>query len=247
MDQSDRQDVQKPMILCLGDSVTRGVSYVRDKWRLISPTYPEWLETILQTQHVDVINKGRFNATSSDVLRRIDKDIAPQPAQLVLLEIGANDSDMPWGEVAAQPEEDFQPRVPLDQFVQNMQQIIDQLQQLGKRVVLLSLPPIDPRRYYEFLAKKYSRAIAHWIGRCGGIFWWQEQYNQALKDLAEERRTPWVDIRHLASQTLPLEQLLSEDGIHPTPAGYHALAQFIGQALMFHRLLPETNGLSCEG
>ncbi len=225
-------------IVCFGDSITRGISFVQERLRLISPTYPAELASRLKVRGAyQVFNKGHFNATSQDLLKRVQRDVDDIMPDLVLLEAGANDSDMLWEDVANAPDSPHQARVPLEQFIENMATLVTHLRNDGVPVAVLSLFPLDPARYYSFLSQRYSSSISHWIARCGGIAWWQDQYNHALKSLTGSLHVTWIDVRAWVAETTSVNDFLGPDGVHPTPWGYRAFGNFIAAELQNRHLI----------
>ncbi|MFJ7995214.1 hypothetical protein ACIQY5_24240 [Peribacillus frigoritolerans] len=60
---------------------------------------------------------------------------------------------------------------------------------------LLTLPPLDPARYYRSIADKFGHSIGHFVSHVGGIEHWHGMYNRQLKSLAEELKVPLIDVR----------------------------------------------------
>ncbi|RYL93146.1 GDSL-type esterase/lipase family protein [Sporolactobacillus sp. Y61] len=213
-------------IVCFGDSVTRGITCARGRFRIIKDNYPALLQRFLGEDD-EVINKGVFNDNSDLLVKRLDKDVLQLHPDLVLINIGGNDCNFRWDQVAQLPDEEHIPIVPLDHYLSNIRVIVERIASAGAVPVILSLLPLDPVRYYRSLMKHYSHAIGHWIGWCGGIEHWHGMYNRALKDLVKKINVPCVDIRSAFKLKGNFSDLINEDGLHPTSKGYHALAEII--------------------
>lgn len=213
-------------IICFGDSVTRGVTFTKGRFRLVRENYPVLLQKLLGDQD-EVINKGVFNDNSDLLLKRLDKDVLQLHPDMVLINIGGNDCNFRWDQVASAPEEEHVPVVPLSRYLDNIRHMVRKISDAGAMPVVLSLLPLDPVRYYHALMGHYSHSIGHWISCCGGIEHWHGMYNRSLKQLVQKLGIPTLDIRTPFKAKGDLSELINDDGLHPTAKGYKAMAQII--------------------
>ncbi|RYL94981.1 SGNH/GDSL hydrolase family protein [Sporolactobacillus sp. THM7-4] len=213
-------------IICFGDSVTRGITYVHGRLRIIKDNYPALLQRFSGDDD-EVINKGVFNDNSDLLVKRLDKDVLQLHPDLVLINIGGNDCNFRWDQVAKLPDAEHVPIVPLQRYLSNIKELVERISSTGATPVVLSLLPLDPVRYYRSLMKHYSHSIGHWIGYCGGIEHWHGMYNRALKDLVARIGAASLDIRSAFKNKGSFSELINEDGLHPSPKGYQALAEII--------------------
>jgi acyl-CoA thioesterase I len=79
-------------LVCFGDSLTEGT---------IGASYVELLRA--QLPSVRVVNTGINGDTTLNLLRRVERDVAPQRPDLVLLLVGLNDVGTAYGESAIRP------------------------------------------------------------------------------------------------------------------------------------------------
>ncbi|MGM0845566.1 MAG: SGNH/GDSL hydrolase family protein [Bacillota bacterium] len=216
-------------IVCLGDSLTRGVSFVKGRLRILKENYPNALQQLFSENNKDVsvINKGVFNDNSHHLVKRLEKDVINEKPQYVIIEIGGNDCNFKWAEVAEKPWEKHKAIVPMNQYIDNIKTIITNLKEHQITPVIATLPPLDPVRYYKNISEKYSPAISHWISEVGGIGYWHGLYNQNLNMLAEECSTLKVDVRSALKKAGNLVDYISDDGIHLTAEGYKVLSEEI--------------------
>jgi isoamyl acetate esterase len=225
-------------IVCFGDSVTRGISYVNGRLRIVKENYPMLLQKLLShVPQLDVINKGVFNDNSDLLLQRLEQDVLRQQPDYVLIGVGGNDCNFRWDEVAAAPVDSHAPIVELDRYLQNIRQMAASIQSSGALPIFLSLVPLDPVRYYKFLTEMHGTAISHWIAVCGGIEYWHAQYSKSLKSLLASLDLPCIDVRAAFTKLPTLATLISDDGIHPTVEGYHLMSETIFHG--FRQLLPQ--------
>jgi isoamyl acetate esterase len=220
-------------IVCFGDSLTRGVSIVRGRLRILKENYPSFLQELFSQNKeadVSVINKGVFNDNSNLLLSRLEKDVVNEKPDYAIIGIGGNDCNFDWSNVAEHPEKEHQAIVPLERYVENVKIIISTIQNTGITPVILNLPPLDPVRYYKNISSRYSNSISHWISKVGGIEHWHSLYNRHLNNLINELGVMKVDVRTALKQAGDLLYLISDDGIHLTSEGYKVLSTEIYQS-----------------
>ncbi len=213
-------------VVCFGDSLTRGVSFVKGRMRILKENYPTLLQQFA-SEHFTVINKGVFNDNSDLLVSRVEKDVINEHPDYVIINIGGNDCNFKWDEVAERPEDEHQPVVPLDRYLDNIKQLIARIRETGSTPILMTLPPLDPVRYYKLLANTYGSSISHWISLQGGIEHWHGLYNRGLNLLAEQLNVDKIDVRSAMNHSRNLNELISDDGIHLTGEGYKTMSSEI--------------------
>ncbi|WP_010304409.1 SGNH/GDSL hydrolase family protein [Kurthia senegalensis] len=216
-------------ILCFGDSITRGVTLQGNRLRIVKQTYPKHLQAARPND--EIVNKGVFNDNSSSLLQRFDKDVVAEHPDVTLLEIGGNDCVFNWQEVANAPDDVHQPTVRMQDFKQNIRTLYDRLTNIGSKLVLVTPPPLDPVKYYEYLENLFDQSISKWICKVGGIDFWHKQYNDAIVQLSEELHLLLIDVRKAFIETDHFQDFMSNDGIHPNEEGYVLMAQTIEQTI----------------
>ncbi|MFY4776568.1 SGNH/GDSL hydrolase family protein [Metabacillus sp. RGM 3146] len=216
-------------IICFGDSLTRGVSLVKGRLRIIKKNYPYYLEEFLSNKKstITVINKGVFNDNSDFLLKRLEKDVIEENPDYVIILIGGNDCNFKWNEIVENPDLEHEAMVPIERYIENVKTMIGSMRESGITPVVTTLPTLDPVRYYKFLSNQYSSSISHWICLAGGIEHWHGLYNDSLTKLADELNVEKIDVRTALKQAGSLQDLVSDDGIHLTSAGYRVLGKEI--------------------
>lgn len=221
-------------VICFGDSLTRGVSVVKGRLRIIKNNYPVILQELFSVNKrndVTVVNKGVFNDNSDLLLSRLEKDVIAEKPDYAIVGIGGNDCNFDWEGVADKPCDEHTAVVPIERYVDNLQAIITEIRQNDIIPIISTLPPLDPVRYYNSISEKYSPAISHWISKVGGIEHWQGLYNQSLIKFADELGIRSIDVRSAIKKAGNLADLISDDGIHLTAKGYNAFSKEIYQTL----------------
>ena len=217
-------------IVCFGDSLTRGVSVVKGRLRIVKENYPAFLQELLSQQEEDnvtVINKGVFNDTSDLLLSRLEKDVINEHPDYTIIEVGGNDCNFNWKEVGENPDKEHQANVSLDRYLENINMIVTRLQESGVTPIIATLPPLDPVRYYQTISKQSTSSVGNWISKMGGIEHWHGMYNYHLNNLADELSIAKIDVRSAIKKAGDLVQLISDDGIHLTKKGYRAFSEAV--------------------
>lgn len=102
-------------IICFGDSITYGAGASDGE------DYPTYLSSLLGRE---VINAGASGDTTYDALERLKKDVLENDPYIVIVELGGND---------------FLQKMPRDETMQNLKEIISRIQAANAIVVLCDL------------------------------------------------------------------------------------------------------------
>ncbi|MEQ2528375.1 GDSL-type esterase/lipase family protein [Bacillaceae bacterium CLA-AA-H227] len=225
-------------IICFGDSLTRGVTFVKGRLKILKNNYPKILQELFLNNYKDefgedihIMNKGVFNDNSDLLIQRLERDVIQEKPDYVIIEIGGNDCDFVWAEVAKNPTDVHEATVPVERYINNLKSIVIKIKEAGPTPILSTLPPLDPVRYYERIMESYSSQVSDWICKVGGIEHWHSNYNRSLKKLAEELNVMSIDVRSAIKRAGDLKDLISDDGIHLTEKGYKVFAEEIFQKL----------------
>ena len=84
----------------------------------------------------------------------------------VVLEYGGNDCDYDWAAISAHPQGIHQPHTPLPEFVRCCREMIRMLRARGILPIVMSLPPIDAQRYFDWFCRQGldKPAVLRWLG-----------------------------------------------------------------------------------
>lgn len=179
-----------------------------------------------QTKLVEVVNRSKMGATIRKGLSLVRHDLdRGLEARYALVSYGGNDSDYDWAAIAADPEGNHQPHIKIDAFRQTLNDMLELLYRQGVQPVLMSLPPIDPRRYLRFICRNGldRNAIMRWLGDEDMIYRHQELYSDVVTEVAYAGNIPLIHVRQEFLADHHMNQLLSADGIHMTMDGYGKL------------------------
>ena len=174
---------------------------------------------------LEVVTRAKMGATVTKGLSLVEHDAARGiDARWALVAYGGNDSDFDWPAIAAAPEEEHLPHTVLPEFVEKLRCVVKILCDAGVQPVLMTLPPIDSVRYFNFISRRSDgQRILDWLGDVGRIYRHQEMYSDAVAALAMGEGLPLIDVRRQFLPLRDLPRLIAADGIHLTMPGYRRL------------------------
>ncbi len=203
-----------------GDSVMKGVMYVAPKYSLFKSTLTERMEK----KGVISVKNCKMGITipkAAEMIERICPDGERLDGTTVLLEFGGNDSAYDWKKVSEDPLAYHEPVTPQNEFLKIYKSIIERLQTLGANVCVSTLVPIDADKYMNFISRGLSyENIMKFLGDKSMLYRWHEMYNSLVTELARGMGLRIVDLRTAFLMAHNFDELICEDGIHPTTAGH---------------------------
>jgi lysophospholipase L1-like esterase len=183
-------------VVCFGDSIT-------------AKGYPAVLAKMLG---VDVANAGVNGNTTAQGLRRMSKDVLARKPEVVVILFGTNDTRVDAPKV----------HVPVERYAANLAEMIDTCRAAGAKVIVCTIPPIDPARYFT----RHDKSA---FDQAGGLDALLKQYREAATRTANERNVPVVDLAN--ALTAAGSSWSTLDGVHPTETANRTLAQLIADAV----------------
>jgi len=220
----------KNKICTFGDSIMRGV--VSDEngadgkpiYKISENNFVSRCENSLD---VKIMNFACFGSTTSQGMKYINRyESEVKKTDIAVFEYGGNDCDFEWKAVAAEPSKPHLPKVTIDRFVKQYQALIERIKRFNIQPVILSMPIIDPDRFFEFLSKGLNKDnILSWLGgKTMRIYQWHEMYNVELFKMARQLKVPIVDITTPFLEMTNYSDYLCNDGIHPNERGHALIA-----------------------
>ena len=216
-------------ISAFGDSVLKGVILEDNKYKVSKNSFANICEEVLG---IKIENKAKFGSTISVGEKSIAKNletIKSSNSQYVVMEFGGNDCDFTWKEISENPKQNHKPNSTIAEFVEIYTNLINEIKNMGKIPVLLSLPPIDSKKYFNKISKGLNAEnILEWMnGDKQFITNWHERYNIEVFKLAINNDIPIIDITSKFLEEKNYTKYLCEDGIHPNEEGHKVIAEAI--------------------
>ena len=221
-------------VCCFGDSVMKGI--VVDKENSPADGFKYKISDMgfaarcRRTLGIEVENFARFGGMVTQGMKFIKRYADRiKSADYVLFDYGGNDCDYNWAEISSRPDDVHLPNVPLEIFSEKYRELIETVKAMGARPVLLSLPVLDPERYFRFFSKGLnSENILKWLhGSVLNIDRWHERYNMEVMRLGLLTHTPVIDITSVFLERRNYFDYLCDDGIHPNEAGHQLIEEAI--------------------
>ena len=208
-----------------GDSIMKGT--ILDAGYRYHAIMNEYLVKLYNRFGIEAENRARFGITvqrgHSILLRDIDEGL---DCELALIEFGGNDSDFKWNEISMAPDKDHFPLTAMADFKQNIASMTEELRAHGVQPIMMTLPPIDPNRYLDFVSRNGNSRenILKWLGYVEKIYETHKSYSDAVAEIAQERIVPLVDVRSAFPSGNALGEYMCIDGVHPDKKGYQLIA-----------------------
>lgn len=203
-----------------GDSLMKGILMDNHKYSIVKENNIASLQNIFPL-YID--NKSRFGNTIEQGYEQIKKDISKGiDCDFALLEYGGNDCDFHWADISADPDAIHLPNTPIEKFKSIYCEIISLLRSKGITPILMSLPPINAKKYFDWFTQNglSKESILKWLGSIDVIYRYQEMYSNTVTKIAFETSSPLVDVRMSFLDKHYPDQYLCDDGIHPNKDGY---------------------------
>lgn len=214
-----------PVVVAFGDSLTDGNGSTPGANR----RWPDFLARRLAPQGVGVVNAGISGARvwgdkmGVNAMARLDADVLSQPGvRTVVMMMGIN--DIGWPQSGFAPED-----APMTaaRLTEGYRQLAEAARARNVRIVGGTIAPYEGSLHGTPLSDHYSTAkdavrleVNRWI-RESGVFDAVVDFDAVLRDPAHPARL------------LPAYD--SGDHLHPSDAGYQAMAQALDQATLFGR------------
>lgn len=230
MDFTPRDDCR--VVVC-GDSISAGVVYDEAESRYVK-SKDTFVFQMQQSLNCAVTNLSRFGNTISTALPRLFRDMKRERPDAVVIELGGNDCDYKWDQIAEDPAAEHLPATDIAVFESELKKCSGWLKEQGIQPVFTTLPPLDPERYFNWVSKNNAEAaknILRWLGSVSRIYWWHERYNSAIVKAARNTGAAVIDLRGAFLGTVDFRRYLCRDGIHPNKDGHRLICGAISEFL----------------
>lgn len=194
------------------------------------------------TLGLDISNNSRFGCTAPKGSILLERSMKKElNIDAAIIEFGGNDCDYDWDIVSAQPEKEHFPKTTIEMFKKSYNEMIDKLKAKSIIPILMTLPPIDSIRYFNWITSPSTRNknnILKFLGDIHHIYRHHERYSMAITSVAKSRNCPLIDIREAFLARKDCLELICDDGIHPNERGHIVMKE------CFMKFAVETNYLT---
>jgi lysophospholipase L1-like esterase len=174
-----------------------------------------------------IVNRSKFGYTVTKGKAMLDKFLGETPdCTAILMDYGGNDCDFDWTSISKSPETEHEPNTPINEFVKVYTDIIHRIIENGIRPVIANLPPLEPKRYFNWFSKGLCRGnILRWLGDVNAIYRFQELYSHTIEEIARNTSALLLDLRYAFLKERYIGRFICEDGIHPNTEGQRLITQ----------------------
>ena len=220
-------DIKKAIVW--GDSVAKGVIYddSRSRYALSKSSA---VKLVAEALGIEIVNRSRMGMTANEGLEMLKKDLdAGMSADVAIIEFGGNDCDFDWRSISETPYDVHLPKTTADIFENKMKMMISEVRAAGMSPYLVTLPPIDAERYFDFISRDglSKENILEWLGDKNHIYRYHERYSVLISKIAREMGTKVLDVRAAFLGMWNSNRLFCTDGIHPTDEGQRVIADAV--------------------
>lgn len=218
------------MSICIfGDSISKGVVFdeAKQKYTVLKDSF---VSLVSAKMDLAVKNYSSFGCTVDKGHHMMDRKISDLDAsKYTILEFGGNDCDYDWSKISAEPALIHPTRVPIEAFQSTYEQMIEETIEHGSTPILLTLPPLNSERFFNWISKGLDRSrIMSFLNEdVESIFRHQAAYSDMIFDLAAKHGLTVFDIRSEFMKQQDYSQFLCVDGMHPNARGHHLIASCI--------------------
>jgi len=213
-----------------GDSIGKSIMYdnALNRHIICRDNY----ENYLKGQGVDVRNFSRMGLTAPEGLKLMTEE--RMNGDIAVIEFGGNDSDIDWRAVSAEPDHKgyFPAKVSLAAFRDALAAMIKTAREHGMKPVIVTPLPVIAECYFKWISKGLNAEnILKYLGTPEFIYRWQERYDMAARETAIKMGAYLLDMRLAFLGVKNLNDIMSEDGIHPNGAGHALIKNTVIDAL----------------
>lgn len=216
-------------VTLFGDSILYGIIVKPDTLKYAKcPDYD--LRQVGANFGFDLLNVSQMGRNTKEGLDEIKHYLTRHPApDYAVIEFGGNDCDHNWADIIKGYEGKV--KIPKEDFIQNLIDMIALLQSNGTSVALMNMPPVSSIPFLNWVAPtiEAKRAVQAHLGDVKKIYTNHENYSKAIVNLSERLNIPLIDIRSPFLKNVT--DYLCVDGVHPNPDGYRLIKDELAKYL----------------
>lgn len=222
---------KRETVVIWGDSLAKGVVWNEARKR---HAYSKTTAVQIASERLNltIINRAKFGCTAPEGLEIMEREIESGiSCDTALIEFGGNDCNFDWKAISERPEEEHHPATSPHAYMESMRTMVRRLLKQGIRPILMTLPPIDAERYFNFLVGETLNRehILKWLGDVQQIYRYQEMYSLLAEKVAREFSIQLIDLRAQCLMDKSFfHDMLCEDGLHLTEEGQ----RFVGEQIV---------------
>jgi acyl-CoA thioesterase I len=210
-----------------GDSILKGAVTGTSSGYLFDVLDENSLSIASQRLGFILDNQSVFGSIITKSQKRLNKSIEKGvECDIGIIESGGNDCDYDWATVSANPDGIHSPRVPLDQFMKILDEMVKTLRNNKITPLLMTMPALVCDRWFEHISRNNSKEniLKFLNGDFYKLYRNHEIYNNHIVKYCHENNVQYVDMRFAILESPNYRDLMCLDGIHPNENGYKFMA-----------------------
>jgi len=224
----DPQKKKQTLTLCgFGDSILQGIIHdaQTNQYKILKDSFVN-----ISKEKLNIVwrNFARHGSTVIEGEKAfLSHQMHVKECDYVVFSFGSNECNHDWDKVSQNPNLPHRPRLSLDEFHEKYIHLIHLAQKKGKVPLLLSLPPIDPERFFNGIVQGRNKEnlLKAMNGQINKIYTWHSMYNLEVFKIASEANVPIIDITTYFLKQTDYRDFLCDDGTHPNHQGHMLIAR----------------------
>lgn len=223
-------------ITVFGDSIGKGIFTDGGKIEIMQGSAVTLFENEynLKTDNRSAYGQSLKKLSVRNAVDRYLENIDENSNNVVVIELGGNDADFNWTEVAASPNKAHFPKTDVDEFSSLYGEYITRLKDKGVKVIACTIVPISSELYFNNVISKIAdgnKVLEFFNGDFNTIHRHQEMFNNEILKNSYRYGVDVIDLRKKFLNSTDFENLMCQDGIHPNAQGqkeiFSAVKEFI--------------------
>ena len=217
-------------LVVFGDSILKGVITVPGSKNLFDVTPNDSLSLAQKELGFELDNRSIYGNITSKGLVKLQKFLEKGgEADFCIIEFGSNDCDYDWNffatdkqQTAALDPVELKPKVPLEQYLENLTQMVNLCRTKKITPIIMGLIPYVCDSWFKTITKGHDeKAILNFLGGTAETLGKNQLvYKNALSDFVQKNNVQFFDPWGLFCNN---PELMCFDGIHPNEQGYSYL------------------------
>lgn len=215
----------------IGDSIFKGVVYDKNRKRYVV-SHESSAYLLKKEVPFEINNYSKFGITIKDAYEVLKYVLENSDDEIIVIEIGGNDSDFDWDSIAAYPDFEHLSKVPKDEYEMYLIKMVKMCKKAKRNVILTTLPNISSEKYLNWVSKteQNKTSILKWLGPVERINSFHDEYNVVIRKIAKKYHLSLIELNNRFSLE-NIDELTDVDGIHPSLKGYKLIKDIILETL----------------
>lgn len=214
-------------ITVFGDSILKGV-ITGDGIPLFDVVEENSLAIAQKELAFELDNQSVFGNTINKSQRRLKKYLEKgETCDFCIIESGGNDCDYDWNFINESENQNYEPRVKLDDFLNILDEMVKTCRQHKITPVLMTMPPLVGNNWFDHVCKQRNKEkiLSVLGGNPDVLYSNHERYNLHIVKYAHEKQVQLIDMRLFMLEHEDYRKIMCKDGIHPNKDGYSYMAK----------------------